>query len=78
MCQIDILLNDDDGDDTIEVIRKISRGRKQAQHGIYLRKKSIKKRAAAAAAESFIVLVAKMESKLLLMELNYKQVLFKL
>ena len=27
MCQIDILLNDD-GDDTIEVIRKISRGRK--------------------------------------------------
>lgn len=37
---------------------------------------SIKKRAAAA--ESFIVMVAKMESKLLLMELNFKQVLFKL
>lgn len=42
MCQIDILLNDDGDDDTIEVIRKISRGHKQAQHGIYLKKKVLK------------------------------------
>lgn len=71
MCQIDILLNDDGDDTTLQGYSKnFSRTQISTTRVIQERINE--------AAESFIVMVVKMESKLLLMELNFKQVLFKL